>query len=505
MSVKRCLSLLVSVLSLLFCVQICYAAEDNTLLQGYTWENYADLYISGNINTNTVTVDVSNQPAEIIDGGLLTDKDVKIRTTLLLDISASMPKSMRDSVLGYLNNYIETISSNEQLRIVTFGEEIIVLQDFTSDRYDLSKAVSEIKFEGQQSMIYDAVYNTMPRIGANNDNDAPCYYRTIVITDGADESVSGITKEELYLKLQESFYPVEVLSVSDSEKDPVEKNLTALSRISGGRCITMRPGADVTSLDFRLEGITWIRVKVPETVLDGSTRQFNIKDENNTLQFDFKVPIFISETIEQTEEQAEETENESKTEIVTEKETIDSNMEIEDDFGFSMLNPVVIGAIIISIVIIAILVIVLFKKRKEKVFENGQNAVSPFGGTTEMLSSGTMIRLRKMDDPDKIWNLVLSEEIQVGRESSCQVFIDEGSVSRLQCVIYADNSGIPMIENRSNSNPTQVNKIKIASPQQLTDGDQIKCGRVVLMVDSITIESSAGGKGINRMTEFVNV
>lgn len=503
MSVKRCLSLLVSVLSLLLCVQVCYAAEDYTLLQGYTWENYADLYISGNINTNTVTVDVSNQPAEIISGGLLTDKNVTIRTTLLLDISGSMPKSMRDSVLGYLNNYIETISSNEQLKIVTFGEEITVLQDFTSDRYDLSKAVSEIKFEGQQSMIYDAVYNTMPIIGANN--DTPCYYRTIVITDGTDESVSGITKEELYLKLQESFYPVEVLAVSDSEKDPVEKNLTALSRISGGRCITMRPGDNVTSLDFRLEGITWIRVKVPGTVLDGSTRQFNIKDESNTLQFDFKVPIFTSETIEQTEEQAEGTENESKTEIVTEKETVDSNTEIEDDFGFSMLNFVIIGVIIISIVIIAILVIVLLKKRKEKVLENGQNAVSPSSGTTEILPSGTMIRLRKTDDPDKIWNLVLSEEIQVGRESSCQVFIDEGSVSRLQCVIYADNSGIPIIENRSNSNPTQVNKIKIASPQQLADGDQIKCGRVVLMVDSITIESSAGGKGINRMTEFVNV
>lgn len=501
MSVKRCLSLLISVLSLLFCVQVCYAAEDYTLLQGYTWENYADLFISGNINTDTVTVDVSNQPAEIIDGGLLTDKDVTIRTTLLLDISASMPKSMRDSVLGYLNNYIETIRSNEQLRIVTFGEEITVLQEFTSDRYDLSKAVSEIKFEGQQSMIYDAVYNTMPRIGANN--DAPCYYRTIVITDGADESVSGITKEELYLKLQESFYPVEVLAVSDSEKDPVEKNLTALSRISGGRCITMRPGADVTSLDFRLEDITWIRVKVPETVLDGSTRQFNIKDESKTLQFDFKVPIFTFETIEQTEEQTEETSNESKAEIVT--ETVDSNMETEDDFGFSMLNPVIIGATIISIIIISILIIVLLKKRKEKVLENGQNAISPSNGTTEILSSGMMIRLRKMDDPDKIWNLVLSEEIQIGRESSCQVFIDEGSVSRLQCVIYADNSGIPMIENRSNSNPTQVNKIKITSPQQIADGDQIKCGRVVLMVDSITIESSDGGKSINRMTEFVNV
>ena len=236
----------------------------------------------------------------------LEDTDVTIRTTLLLDISASMPKSMRDSILDYLNNYIETINSNEQLRIITFGEEITVLQDFTSDRYDLSKAVSGIKFEGQQSMIYDAVYNTMPRIGTNN--DAPCYYRTIVITDGADESLSGITKEELYLKLQESFYPVEVLAISDSENDPVEKNLTALSRISGGRCITMCPGIDITSLDFRLENIIWIRVKIPETVLDGSTRQFNIKDESNTLQFDFKVPIFTSETMEQIEEASEENE-----------------------------------------------------------------------------------------------------------------------------------------------------------------------------------------------------
>ena len=107
MSVKRRLSLFVLALSLLLCVKVvCYAAESSTLLQGYTWENYADLFISGNINTNTATVDVSNQPAEIVDGGLLADKDVTIRTTLLLDISASMPKSMRDSILDYLNNYI---------------------------------------------------------------------------------------------------------------------------------------------------------------------------------------------------------------------------------------------------------------------------------------------------------------------------------------------------------------------------------------------------------------
>jgi len=480
-------------------VQICYATEGNALVQGYTWENYADLYISGNINIGTVTVDVSNQPAEIIDGGLLTDRGVTIRTTVLLDVSASIPKSMRGNIVDYLNNYIETLSSNEQLRIVTFGEEITVLQDFTSDRYDLSKAVSDVKFEGQQSMIYDAVYNTMPKIGAYD--DAPCYHRTIVITDGADESVSGITKEELYLKLQESYYPVEVLIISDSENNSFEKDLTALTRISGGRCLTMRPGDDVASLIFDIDGITWIRVKIPDVVLDGSTRQFNINGDTDTIQFDFKVPIFTSEIIDQPEEQQAEIEDDSK----TVEEMISDGKEVKDASGFSILKSAVVGTIIILIIIVAVLIVVLVKKRKKLVSENGKDVTPPSGGTTEILASGTVIRLRKTDDPDKIWNLVLSDVIQIGRESSCQVFIDEGSVSRQQCVIYADDSGVPMIENRSNSNQTQVNKIKITSPQQLGEGDQIKCGRVTLMVDSITKEPAAGGKGINRMTEFVNV
>lgn len=504
MSVKRSLSLLVLFLSLLFCVQVCFAAEDNVLLQGYTWENRADLYIFSDINMDTVTVNVSNQLAEIVDGGLLTDKGVTIRTTVLLDISTSMPRSMRRSIVDYLNYYIETLNDSEQLRIVTFGDEISILQDFTSDRYDLSKAVSNVKFESQQSMIYDAVYNTIPKIEAYN--DAPCFYRTLVITDGADESVSGITKEELYLKLKESYYPVEVLAVSDSENNSIEKDLTALTRISGGRCITMHPGDDIASFIFNIDGITWIRVKIPDVVLDGSIRQFNINDDTDTIQFDFKVPVFTAEITEQSEEQQAESEDDSKNvkEITIEDEIISDDKEVKENSGFSILNLVIVGVIILSIIVV-VLIIILVKKRKKSVSENEQNVTSFAEDATEILASGTTIRLRKTDDPDKIWNLVLSDVIQVGRESSCQVFIDEGTVSRQQCVIYADDSGMPMIENRSNSNPTQINKVKITSPQQLVEGDQIKCGRVTLMVDSIIMGASAGGKGINRMTEFVNV
>lgn len=512
MSAKRILGLFIMLASLLACTRVCYAAGDRILLLGYVWEDYADLYISGNINVSTAAVNVSNQSAEVVDGGLLADKDVTVRTTVLLDISASMPKSMRGNIIDYINNYIDTLNENEQLKIVVFGEEITVLKEFTSDRYDLAKAVSAINFEGQQSMIYDAVYNTIPEIGP--DNDTPCFYRTIVITDGVDESVSGITKEELFLKLQESFYPVEVMAISDSEYDVDEKDLMALTRISGGRYITMHLNDNAADLDLNADDITWIRVKLPGTVLDGATRQFNIDDGTNALEFDFKVPVFASENAEQPGEQLEEFADvhEDKEDVFNEEafnEEADVGLSSNgtsgnEDSGTSILYYVMAMAAVL-VAAIAVIIVLVHRKRKNSVSETGHQNMQEDGDATEILTGRTSIQLRKSDDPDKVWNFVLSDLIKVGRRENCQVFLDEGSVSRLQCVIYADDAGAPVIENRSNSNPTQVNKIKITTPQRLSDGDRIKCGRVILIVGLAVNESSEADKNINKMTEFINL
>ena len=124
---------------------------------------------------------------------------------------------------------------------------------------------------------------------------------------------------------------------------------------------------------------------------------------------------------------------------------------------------------------------------------------------TTILSGGTIVRLRKIDDPEKIWEVQLSEPIMVGRDEACQVCIDEGSVSRQQCVLYMGSNGSAMIENKSHSNVTQVNMIKLANPQIPNEGDQIKCGRVALVIDSIQKEQTGSSEKINRLTQFVNV
>jgi hypothetical protein len=191
-----------------------------------------------------------------------------------------------------MDSLIENLAGNEQLKLVTFGEQLTVLRDFTSDRYELANAAAKFEFNDQKSRIYDAIYNTIPQVQPID--GAPCYYRTILITDGIDDTASGITKEELYLRLQAEKYPIDVVQVSKAEQTEPEKELSALTRISAGRYANIYPGADVSALSLRLAvgGLFWIRAEVPASLLDGSTRQVDISDGSHFVRFDVKVSAY---------------------------------------------------------------------------------------------------------------------------------------------------------------------------------------------------------------------
>lgn len=289
MFVRRFVVLLSVFALLLFPGTVCHGEESAVLSQAYAWEQNVDMYIAGEVNSDSLGCKCSNQGLEIVDSGLLADSGVTVRTTILLDISTSVPKDMRDNVKIYLDRLIQDIPGNEQYKLVTFGEELTVLQDFTSDRYDLANAAEEIEFDGQESKIYDAIYNTMPKTEPVEGN--PSYYRTIVITDGIDDTASGVTKEELYLKLQADTYPVEVVAVSSAEQSEAEKELAALTRISGGRYVNLYGGVDLETVLSGLAtgGIYWVRARIPGELLDGSLRPFVLTDGTVSMQFDVRV------------------------------------------------------------------------------------------------------------------------------------------------------------------------------------------------------------------------
>ena len=515
MSVKRFITILSAILIILDLMLSVYADGGVAFSQVYSREQNMDIFIAGDMNADNLSVKVANRSAEVLESGLLTDCGGTVRTTVLVDISTSIPLEIREPIKKYIGSIIENIGANEEMRIATFGEKITVLHDFTNDRYDLSTATSDINFDNSQSMIYDAVYNTIPELTAVDDK--PCYYRTIVITDGVDVTKTGITKEELLLKLQNDTYPINVIEASKAKVESENKDLASLARVSGGAYANLYPDCDMGSISsaFSTDGIFLIRVLLPGELLDGSTRQINIDDGINSIQFDSKLPLFDVPEPEVTAAPEVTEPVETEPEVIVTK-PVETEPEAKSFFEEYKI-VIIIGAAVLAVILLAVIIsaVVIGKKKKRAVtketvtshdYSNNSSTEKTEYLTDEEVSSilgSACIRLRQMTAENKTWDFALDKDLIIGRDTACRICISEPSISRRQCKI--SYNGQTVIENLSTSNITKLNGNQLVGAETLKVGDQIKCGRVTLSVESLYISDSHNVGELNKLSSFINI
>ncbi len=516
MSVKRFITLLFAILIVLALTLTASADGGAVLSQVYSHEQNMDIFIAGNMNSERLSVKVANRSAEILESGLLTDFGGTVRTTVLVDISTSIPIEARESIKKYIGAIIENIGSNEEIRIATFGEKITVLHEFTHDRYDLSSATSDINFDNSQSMIYDAVYNTIPELISVDDK--PCYYRTVVITDGVDVTKTGITKEELLLKLQNDTYPINIIEVSKTKVESENKDLAALARVSGGAYANLYPECDigVVSSVFTADNVFWLRILLPGDLLDGSTRQINIDDGINSIQFDSKLPVFDAPEPEiTTTPEVTETAGTELGSVFT--ESVETNQKEKPSFEDYKLVIIIASAVLAVILLAVIISAIVIRKKKKGHIGTEDSVISQNHGKnsstekTEYLTDEEInsilgcacIRLRELSAENMTWDFALDKDLIIGRDTSCRICIAESSISRRQCKI--SYNGKTIIENLSTSNITKLNGNQLTGAEVLKVGDQIKCGRITLSVESLYVSDSHNVGELNKLSSFINI
>lgn len=494
MNYKRFSSLVVAVLLITFCGITTSAETDIRLLQGYSNEEYLDLFLPCELDEDSLCIKVANQETEVFDAGMLSEEEIAVRTTILIDNSTSIPVATRDKVGEFLDYKIKNIAKNEAVKIVQFGSEIKTLQDFTNDRYDLDKAADLIEYNGKESKIYDAIYNTIPKISTVNDD--PCFYRTIVITDGADYAAQGITKEELFMRLQSDTYPIDVVCVSKSKSVHENKDLSALTRISNGRYFEIYPELDAFALvsDLSVSNFFWVRTEVPVSLLDGSTRQIDVFDGSNSLSFDMKMSVVDAPPVESREPEFAESKVESVISYVQPESTTTSTANISNDDSTSeiSLTTIFIIAGVGIAIITAIIIIAIVKKKKHSNDNNERNnhscsdILADNNDETEFLGEGEQyaIRISNASNPSESWIINVTSEVTIGRSVGCTIKLDEKSVSREQCKIFLKDTGL-VLSNVSSSNPTKLNGKIVTDEMILHPADNIHFGRVTLRVDYI--------------------
>lgn len=469
------------------------ASDSCTLMQAYIDKKVLDIIARGDFDLQSAEVKVANRQSKITDYGTVSEGNIHIRTTVLVDVSTSMPYATRTKVIEFIEAKIKELAGYEELRLVTFGDKVDVIQDFSSDRYDLSNAAKGIEFNGQASAIYDAINSTITHSEASD--GSPYFYRTIVLTDGVDYTAGGITKEELFMRLRTETYPIDVIEVSKDKLTSPDKDLAALSRISNGSYLELHSGSDVSECvsNVSASGLFWIRAEVSANLLDGSTRQVDISDGTSSFSFDMKMSV-VDAPIESSAPSSTTVTSSTKPPVPVESKPITEipDNETEEIDPMIIILIAVIGGVLL---IAAVVVIVLFAIKRKKKSANESHPAEPLAlsygdnGETVVIfdeesQNSYTIRLTSCADPSKNWTVTVKKDVYIGRADTCDIKFSDSSVSREQFKLIAGDMGI-ILSNLSTSNVTKVNNNKVTTDVMLQLGDIIKFGRISLIVDLI--------------------
>lgn len=533
MNIKKIMCLICSLAIFVSISVTAFAEGTEGLVQATVVDDKMDLFVVGDIYLPDVSVKIANENVQVIDKGTISEKNIRFRTTILIDSTKSVSENMRDSTIQFIRNMIRDIGENEEIRIATFDSQVKILQDFSSDRYDLDGAVDSINFDGKQSALFDAIYNTLPEIKASDKE--PCFYRTIVLSDGADSAAGGVTKEELFIELKAETFPIDAVCISEDEPKNANKNLSSLTRISNGRYFSLNSQTDIGKLqqDLSVDNYKWIRAEIPRGFLDGSLRQVDVTDGNTLISFDLKMKIFdaieeaealpaetqpvVEETAETSADEAPEEDSEENSEDEEDDEDDEDDEEEEDDDSESKTyfweeieidaNVLVIIGGALAVVVIIIITAVAAKRAGKKKTQQSDIREAVSSEATEFCSSETefvggggdncyTIKLVNIDSPGQNWVMDVSDIITIGRVDTCTIALHDKSVSRVQCLIDAGANGL-YVTNKSESNITRLNNAPLVARTQLHSDDELKIGRVTLRVEYIQI--------IGTHTQNVNV
>jgi Ca-activated chloride channel family protein len=187
------------------------------------------------------------------------DTRVPISLGVLIDVSGSVQEKVRQG-LQTVRGLASTLSSEDEMFVITFDSRVQVKQRFTHDAEEIERSLHDVHAHGETA-VYDAI-----AAGLHEMEGAKHRRRILLlVSDGFDtrSKTSATQAEEL---LKRSGVPLYALGIDDDDADAparrrpryhiYEYMLNKLSNAGGGRLIRMYTGRnyDLVNLSESLLG-----------------------------------------------------------------------------------------------------------------------------------------------------------------------------------------------------------------------------------------------------------
>lgn len=415
-----------------------------------------DTRISAYINTETsdCAAMLGTTPCEIISYDQAESQPSD--TLILIDTSGSIPKAVQDKTSEFLSELIDGKIENERYAIASFGTDITYLCDYTSDRYELSKAAEKLEYSEKYTYVYSTVDNVLKNISKD------VFTKIIVISDGVENSKDGITYDEILRTVSDTNCPIYTIGIENNNQESLKK-FYSFSRNSAAESFTLTSDTDVSEvcgIVNECRNYTCITIDIPDELADGSIKYLKISGKNFECGIDIRMPVV--ETVN-TDTSVSETITVTETESIHEKDSVPHKK-----INFVWILGIAAAAIIISAIIIIVFKTIEKKdtqpEKAEQVSDqsNAETIISESNGSMHTIIDDCTVKLTDINAPERSFQCALGAGVIVGRNpKECMIAIDnDGHISRRHCKIYRNN-GKFFIENLSEKQNVVINEKNI--------------------------------------------
>ncbi len=435
-----------------------------------------------------ITIKLDGQTLPVKGITSFRDTGEGVAYTLLLDVSKTMAGPPFDNAVSAMKGLIRNMTEKDRIAIITFGDNVKIISDFTNDKNLLVSKLGRVKPNHDNTHFYAAV-NKSFALNMRRDPNLPVRRAILVITDGKDEG-SGITLDDLLPESEKNGIPIYSIGYTRID-EAFLNNLKRLSELSGGRYLKSqetRNFSDIYQKTFGdIQSQFLIRTEYPSREADGNMHQFFVSYSKDSFSIaaEKKVPFIFSEP--------------EPPEPVT-HQTPDTPEPPDNKLWI-----IILGVAGLFLLIILIFLLVRSKKEEETKTESEQEIdyepeFDTLGVTDgDIHDTAPIPAVKKELEPGvpKVQFIVIkgkqvgkTYDVSVGNAGAtvgrkgADIVLDDKEISKIHCSVFCINKRF-MIQDDGSKNGTFINGIPLKTKSVIEDGDTISIGQCTLRMKVI--------------------
>ena len=192
---------------------------------------------SGEISPERLQARLDDTPLPVRSVRPFSRADDGVAYIFLVDVSKSLREAQLADMRTALSAWVDTMGPKDRAMVVTFGERVQLLRDFEGNSEDLRATVKTLRPTDMLTELHGGLARALD-MGKRLDPELPSRKVIVVLSDGKNEMLGGITRTEVLRRMEEGAPPIFALGYFapplNEEKREHLRLLGELATASGG-------------------------------------------------------------------------------------------------------------------------------------------------------------------------------------------------------------------------------------------------------------------------------